>query len=146
RGTVDALAEVFDYVFADKAIPLQLKFVIGRLQIPVLKAALIDRDFFLSGEHPARQLVDALAAAAVGWVPESGETDPLYQQIDGTVRRVVAEFEADLALFRSLLAELEAFLQANQQQAEVRIEPAANDEQSKEAREAALSHADSVVH
>lgn len=31
RGTVDALAEVFDYVFADKAIPLQLKFVIGRL-------------------------------------------------------------------------------------------------------------------
>ncbi len=146
RGTVDALAEVFDYVFADKAIPLQLKFVIGRLQIPVLKAALIDRDFFLSGEHPARQLVDALAAAAVGWVPESGETDPLYQQIDGTVRRVVAEFEADLALFRSLLAELEAFLQANQQQAEVRIEPAANDEQSKEAREAALSHADGVVH
>ncbi len=146
RGTVDALAEVFDYVFADKAIPLQLKFVIGRLQIPVLKAALIDRDFFLSGEHPARQLVDALAAAAVGWVPESGETDPLYQQIDGTVRRVVAEFEADLALFRSLLAELEAFVQANQQQAEVRIEPAANDEQSKEAREAALSHADGVVH
>lgn len=146
RGTVDALAEVFDYVFADKSIPLQLRFVIGRLQIPVLKAALIDRDFFLSGEHPARRLVDALAAAAVGWAPESGETDPLYQQIDGTVRRVLAEFEADLALFRALLAELEAFLQANQQQAQVRIEPAANAEQSKEAREAALSHADKVVH
>lgn len=146
RGTVDALAEVFDYVFADKSIPLQLKFIIGRLQIPVLKAALIDRDFFLSGEHPARKLVDALAAAAVGWAPESGETDPLYRQIDGTVRRVVAEFEADLALFRTLLAELETFVQANQQQAEVRIEPAANVEQSKEAREAALTHADGVVH
>lgn len=146
RGTVDALAEVFDYVFADKSIPLQLRFVIGRLQIPVLKAALIDRDFFLSGEHPARRLVDALAAAAVGWAPESGETDPLYQQIEGTVRRVLAEFEADLALFRALLAELEAFLQANQQQAQVRIEPAAHAEQSKEAREAALSHADKVVH
>jgi len=146
RGTVDALAEVFDYVFADKSIPLQLKFVIGRLQIPVLKAALIDRDFFLSGEHPARQLVDALAAAAVGWVPESGETDPLYRQIDGTVRRVLAEFDADLGLFRSLLAELAAFMQANQLQAEVRIKPAASEEQSKEAREAALIHADGVVH
>lgn len=146
RGTVDALAEVFDYVFADKAIPLQLKFVIGRLQIPVLKAALIDRDFFLSGEHPARQLVDALAAAAVGWAPESGEADPLYRQIDGTVQRVQAEFEADLQLFRSLLAELQAFVAASQQQAEVRIKPAASEEQLKEAREAALAHADGVVH
>ncbi len=146
RGTVDALAEVFDYVFADKSIPLQLKFVIGRLQIPVLKAALIDRAFFLSGEHPARQLVDALAAAAVGWAPESGETDPLYQCIDGVVGRVLAEFEADLQLFRTLLADVQAFVQANQQQAEVRIKPAASQEQLKEAREAALVHADGVVH
>jgi hypothetical protein len=46
RGTVDALAEVFDFVFADQAIPIQMKFIIGRLQIPVLKAAMIDRDFF----------------------------------------------------------------------------------------------------
>lgn len=146
RGTVDALAEVFDYVFADKSIPLQLKFVIGRLQIPVLKAALIDRDFFLSGEHPARQLVDALAAAAVGWTPEMGESHPLYQQIDTIVKRVLAEFDHDLELFRSLLADLEAFVQANQQQVEVRIKPAASVEQLGEAREAALAHADGVVH
>jgi hypothetical protein len=65
RGTVDALAEVFDFVFADQAIPLQMKFVIGRLQIPVLKAAMIDRDFFLSTEHPARKLVDTLALASI---------------------------------------------------------------------------------
>ena len=146
RGTVDALAEVFDYVFADKSIPLQLKFVIGRLQIPVLKAALIDRDFFLSGEHPARRLIDALAAAAVGWAPEMGESDPLYQRIDTIVKRVVTEFDRDLGLFRSLLADLDAFVQANQQQAEVRIKPAASAEQLGEAREAALAHADGVVH
>ncbi len=146
RGTVDALAEVFDYVFADKSIPLQLKFVIGRLQIPVLKAAIIDRDFFLSSAHPARQLVDALAAAAVGWTPEMGETDPLYQCIDRGVKRVLAEFDHDLGLFRELLTELEAFLHANQQQAEVHIKPAAGAEQLKEAREAALAHADGVVH
>ena len=146
RGTVDALAEVFDYVFADTAIPLPLKFIIGRLQIPVLKAALIDRDFFLSGEHPARQLVDALAAAAVGWTPEMGESDPLYQRIDAIVKRVLAEFEHDLGLFLTLLADLVAFVQENQQQAEVRIEPAASAEQLREAREAALAHADGVVH
>lgn len=146
RGTVDALAEVFDYVFADKAIPLQLKYVIGRLQIPVLKAAIIDRDFFLSSTHPARQLVDSLAAAAVGWTPEMGETDPLFVCITDTVRRVLAEFEDDLDLFRSCLADFEAFLQAHAQRAEVQIRPAATQEQINEAREEALAHADGVVH
>ncbi len=146
RGTVDALAEVFDYVFADKAIPLQLKYVIGRLQIPVLKSAIIDRDFFLSSAHPARQLVDSLAASAVGWTPEMGESDPLYVCIDDTVKRILAEFEDDLDLFRQCLAHFEAFVQGHAQRAEVQIKPAASQEQLNEAREAALAHADGVVH
>ena len=146
RGTVDALAEVFDYVFADKAIPLQLKYVIGRLQIPVLKAAIIDRDFFLSSEHPARRLVDSLAAAAVGWTPEMGETDPLYRCIDATAKRVLTEFDDDLELFRQCLVEFDAFMLTHAQRAEVQIKPTATQEQQKEAREAALAHADGVVH
>ena len=146
RGTVDALAEVFDYVFADKAIPLELKYVIGRLQIPVLKAAIIDRDFFLSSAHPARRLVDSLAAAAVGWAPEMGESDPIYACINDTVKRVLAEFEDDLALFRQCLADFEAFVLAHAQHAEVQIKPAASQERLNEAREAALAHADGVVH
>ena len=110
RGTVDALAEVFDFVFADQAIPPQMKFVIGRLQIPVLKAAMIDRDFFLTDDHPARRLVDTLAAASVQWAPEKGEQDPLYQRIESTVMRVLNEFEDDLALFSELLQEFTEFL------------------------------------
>ncbi|MBK9236245.1 MAG: DUF1631 family protein [Rhodoferax sp.] len=38
-GANGTLAEVFDFVFADQAIPIQMKVVIGRLRIPVLKAA-----------------------------------------------------------------------------------------------------------
>ncbi|MBP6854422.1 MAG: DUF1631 family protein, partial [Rhodoferax sp.] len=146
RGTIDALAEVFDFVFADPAIPIQLKYVIGRLQIPVLKAAMIDRDFFLSGEHPARKLVDALAAAAVGWMPAKGESDPLYVKIQSTVLRVLNDFNNDLALFTGLLAEFEAFVGELEQQALVHIEPVAHQQGSTEAHEAALVHADEVVH
>ena len=146
RGTIDALAEVFDYVFADSAIPLQLKYVIGRLQIPVLKAAMIDRDFFLSGEHPARKLVDALAAASVAWMPDKGERDPLYAKVDSTVQRVLNEFNDDLGLFADLLAQFNAFLQETEQQAQVQIAPAATQAQSGEALELAQAHADEVVH
>ena len=146
RGTVDALAEVFDYVFADRSIPMQLKIVIGRLQIPVLKAAMLDRDFFLTPEHPARKLVDALAAASVAWMPEKGEGDLLYLRVEGTVKRVLAEFEDDLNLLGILLAEFQAFVRETEQQAQARIDPAANQEQSSEALEMALLHADEVVH
>lgn len=146
RGTIDALAEVFDFVFADPAIPVQLKYIIGRLQIPVLKAAMINRQFFLSGEHPARKLVDALAAAAVGWIPEKGESDPLYVQIGATVKRVLAEFKNDLGLFDTLLAEFDTFLQLIERAAQAHIDPVAAQQRSTEALEVALVHADDVVH
>ena len=128
RGTVDALAEVFDFVFSDPAIPLQLKYVIGRLQIPVLKAALIDREFFLSADHPARQLVDTLAMASIAWSPEKGEGDPLYQRVDNTVQRVLTEFEDDLALFSALLLDFTKFLFAVEEQVQGNIEPAVDQE------------------
>ncbi len=146
RGTVDALAEVFDFVFADQAIPIQMKFIIGRLQIPVLKAAMIDRDFFLSDQHPARRLVDTLAGASVAWAPEKGEQDPLYQRIEHTVQRVLTEFENDLSLFADLLREFTEFLFESEQQAQVRVEPVAQQEHQGESWEHALEQADELIH
>jgi hypothetical protein len=146
RGTVDALAEVFDYVFADQAIPMQMKVVIGRLQIPVLRAAMMDRDFFLSSEHPARKLVDTLASSSVAWTPEKGEEDPLYQRIEYTVQRVLHEFEDDLALFSQLLAEFTEFLFETEQQAQQQIEPVVGVQRDEEALNAALAHADEIIH
>jgi hypothetical protein len=146
RGTVDALAEVFDFVFADQAIPVQMKFVIGRLQIPVLKAAMIDRDFFLSADHPARRLVDTLASASVAWAPEKGENDPLYVRIETTVKRVLNEFEDDLDLFSELLLNFTEFLFETEQQAQGRIEPTADHERKGESFDQALAHADEIIH
>ena len=146
RGTVDALAEVFDYVFADRAIPMQMKVIIGRLQIPVLKAAMIDRDFFLSAQHPARQLVDSLAGASVAWIPAKGENDPLYVRIEHTVQRVLTEFEDDLSLFADLLKEFTEFLFETEQQARARVEPVAQKERQGESLDQALAHVDDVVH
>ena len=146
RGTVDALAEVFDFVFADQAIPMQMKVIIGRLQIPVLKAAMIDRDFFLSDEHPARRLVDTLAGASVGWAPEKGEDDPLYVRIESTVQRVLTEFEDDLDLFSDLLRDFTEFLFESEQQVQSRVEPAAQAEHQVESEEHAKAQADELIH
>jgi hypothetical protein len=146
RGTVDALSEVFDYVFNDQAIPSQLKVIIGRLQIPVLKAAMLDREFFFKEDHPARKLVDALAKASVEWVPEKGDEDPLYIRIENTVQRVLSDFEEDLALFTDLLHEFESFLFEHEQQVSARIEPQAFDAERNEQLDLGLRAADDVIH
>jgi hypothetical protein len=146
RGTLDALAEVFDFVFADQSIPKEMKIIIGRLQIPILKAAMIDRDFFLSDQHPARRLVDTLAGASVTWAPEKGESDPLYVRIESTVQRVLTEFEDDLELFVDLLRDFTEFLFESEQQASARAAPTEAFEKNGESRELALSQADELIH
>jgi hypothetical protein len=145
RGTVDALAEVFDFVFSDSNIASPLKVVIGRLQIPVLKAALMDRNFFFSQNHPARRLVDALAAAAVTWSAEKGLDDPLYLQIEATVKRILTEFDKDLALFSEVLLEFEEFLTAEDQRVKQQVQSLANAQEAEEALEAARAQVDALL-
>jgi hypothetical protein len=145
RGTVDALAEVFEFVFADQSIPPEMKVLIGRLQIPVLKAAMIDRDFFLSDQHPARRLVDTLSGASVAWAPDKGENDPLYLRVEHTVQRILTEFEDDLTLFVDLLREFTEFLFESEQQAQARVEPVARHARADELMEQARSEVDELI-
>src|SRR5207249_353453 len=42
--TIDVIALLFDYIFRDPSIPESLRRLFGRLQVPILKAALLDRD------------------------------------------------------------------------------------------------------
>ncbi|MEI8326837.1 MAG: DUF1631 family protein, partial [Betaproteobacteria bacterium] len=146
RGTVDALAEVFDFVFADPNIEPELKVLIGRLQIPVLKAALLDRKFFVSAQHPARRLINSLAGAAVAWTSDNGTQDALYLQIEATVKRVLAEFDVDVALFAQVQLEFEGFLAEAQKQAKQQVNTLANEQELEEALDAARNQVDDFLH
>ena len=82
----------------------------------------------------------------MGWNPEKGESDPLYARIHATVLQVLGGFDNDLALFRTLLAEFEGFVGDLEQLARAQIEPVAQQQDSSEVHDAALVHADEVVH
>jgi hypothetical protein len=51
--TIDIVSMMFDYILADDAIPVVIKAQIARLQIPVLKAALLDQSCFPKGHIPS---------------------------------------------------------------------------------------------
>jgi len=104
---VDAVAMLFDVVFDEAAIPDRLKAQIARLQIPVLKAAMLDRNFFSQSNHPVRRMLDAIATLAVH-LPENEAGNARMEAISQVVSRVLECFEQDIAVFDSAATELEA--------------------------------------
>ena len=115
---IDVVAMMFDYIFDDANIPAPMKALIGRLQIPLLKVAMLDKSFFSRRFHPARKLLNALAEAAVGWSDERGEHDGLYATMERTVQRVLDEFDDQISVIAEILAEFESYLEEDNRQAE----------------------------
>ncbi len=103
---VDAVATLFDVVFDDAAIPDHLKAQIARLQIPVLKAAMLDRNFFSQSNHPVRRMLDAIATLSVH-LPDNEAGHARLEVISEIVGRVVDSFEKDVSVFDIAATELE---------------------------------------
>lgn len=120
---IELVARVFDFVFQDKYISDTVKLLLSRLQIPLLKAALLDVSFFEQSDHPARKLVNTLASAAMGWQEADGQQAPLFVLIENTVKRTVSEFKDDLSLFETLSEEVEAFVKQQEEEAQRQTEP-----------------------
>ncbi|HMM47942.1 MAG TPA: DUF1631 domain-containing protein [Thiobacillaceae bacterium] len=104
---VDAVATLFDAVFDEPGVPDRLKAQIARLQIPVLKAAMLDRSFFAQQNHPVRRMLDAIAALAV-YLSDDAAGHAKLEAVAQIVGRVADSFDRDVAVFDSAAAELEA--------------------------------------
>lgn len=108
---VDLTKMLFDCVLDDNNLAIPMKALIGRLQIPVLKVAIMDQTFFANPNHPARQLLNELATAGIGWSSASElKRDKTYNKIESIVLRVTSSFNEDLTLFSNLIAELRHFV------------------------------------
>lgn len=96
---IDAVAMLFDYLFEDRIIPDHLKQLIAQLQVPVLKAAILDRGFFTNREHPARRVLDLIASLAAQPNSREGEADPLLAEVEGVIKTIVNEYDQDVGVF-----------------------------------------------
>lgn len=110
---IDIVSMLFDFILDDPHIAVSVKSLIARLQIPLLKVAIIDKEFFAKKSHPARQLLNELAYAGAEeeLLAEEEETPPVLQMIESVVTRVVEEFADDPDLFAELLAEFTQFIE-----------------------------------
>ena len=120
NDTIDVISMLFEFILDDYSLPDAMKALISRLQIPMLKVAIIDKSFFSKKVHPARRLLNTLAQAAVGW-NDTGDraNDLLYNKIESVVKRVLNDFHDDPSIFAELDDEFSAWWQQEQRGAQI---------------------------
>jgi hypothetical protein len=123
RITMDVIALLFDYIFRDPSIPDAMRRIFSRLQVPVLKAALLDRTFFSDRKHAARRLLDHLADAAIGATQNPDYELAFEQHATAVVERVCRDFEIDLGVFATADLELAVFIDEERKATEVAVKP-----------------------
>ncbi|MCP3752714.1 DUF1631 domain-containing protein [Pseudomonas sp. SBB6] len=110
EDVINLIAMLFEFILGDRNLPHSLRALIGRLQIPMLKVAVLDKSFFSRSNHPARRLLNEIATAAMGWgASDDCQRDSLYLRVEKIVQRLLSDFVDDPAIFSALLAEFLAF-------------------------------------
>lgn len=125
EDTIDLVGMLFEFILQDRNLPPQIQALVGRLQIPYLKIAILDKHLFAQKSHPARRLLDAMAEAGKSWSPESDVDNKLYDRIKTIVETVLSDFDDDLAIFEHELAGFEQFLHQHKRRAELAEQRAA---------------------
>lgn len=106
-AVINLVSMLFDYIFDDQALAPEIKALIGRLQIPFIKAAIADKSFFSDEEHEARRYLNALARAGSQWSSSQGVSDPLYCMMRESIFRVLNDYQLDAGLFARLRSDIE---------------------------------------
>lgn len=121
QDVMNLINMLFQFILDDRNLAAPMQSLLARLQIPMLKVAVVDKSFFNRSAHPARRLLNELATAALGWqAPENGlDKDPLFKKIASTVESIIADFDDDVSIFDGLLTDFVAFVEKEQRRATV---------------------------
>jgi hypothetical protein len=120
--TIDIVAWLFHTIFQDPDLSAALRAEIAKLQIPVLKVALMDKVSFSNARDPARRLLDGIASAGVG--RDAAEESRITDKVRTIIDDVVEGFDTDVNVFERQVEALESFLQEEEERALARAREA----------------------
>jgi len=109
--TVELVAMLFEQIGRQLHHGPHARSLLDDLQLPMLRLAVTDRDFFEQQEHPARRLLGAVAEAADDWLdgPDGEADQQLTSRLNQLVERARRE-PPSAGLYTSLLADIEHHL------------------------------------
>src|SRR6187402_658497 len=109
-AALDVVAKLFEHVTRDTAMPGTVRAELARLRIATLRCAQVAPGFLVNRLHPARRLLDAIGACAIGLDEAAPPDDPSVKAIATAVHVVLNDFDADPAPFERSAIALEEHL------------------------------------
>ena len=112
RATIEIVALLFQSILTEERIPSAVRVWFARLQMPVLRVAVTEPDFFATVDHPARRLIDRMGSCVMGFDASSRAIgDILEKEIKRVVQVVEAYPDTGRRVFQTVLVEFEKFLE-----------------------------------
>lgn len=113
RATIEIVALLFQAILQEERLPASIRVWFARLQMPVLRVAVSEPDFFATTSHPARVLIDRMGACVMGFVSGGqAHDDALHREIKRIVQVVEAYPDTGRRVFQTVLTEFERFLES----------------------------------
>jgi hypothetical protein len=111
RATIEIVAMMFQSILTEDRLPASVRVWFARLQMPVLRVAVSEPDFFATIDHPARRLIDRMGACVMGFDTAAQVVgDTLEKEIKRVVQVVEAYPDTGRRVFQTVLVEFEKFL------------------------------------
>ncbi len=109
KATIEIVALMFQSILAEERIPAVVRVWFARLQMPVLRVAIAEPEFFGSLQHPARRLIDRMGSCVLGFdVTVSGGA--MEAEIKRVVQVIEQYPETGRRVFQLVYDEFEKFL------------------------------------
>ncbi len=111
KATIEIVALMFQAILQEDRIPPAIRVWFARLQMPVLRVALAEPDFFGTASHPARQLIDRMGSCVMGFDASGIQGSALEKEIKRVVQVIEQYPETGKRVYELVYAEFQKFLQ-----------------------------------
>ena len=136
---IDVVCLIFEYILEDPQLPASAKASLARLQIPFLKVAMIDQEFFAVKGHPARNLLNTMAHAAIGIDETTDSDNAILRKIHAITETILNDFTDNVELFAKLEEDFDAFMQMLNAQEQAALDEIESRQQERESEVLAKS-------
>ncbi|MBS0509481.1 MAG: DUF1631 domain-containing protein [Proteobacteria bacterium] len=110
KAIIEVVALMFQSILNEDRIPPAVRVWFARLQVPVLRVALAEPEFFSDLAHPARQLIDRMGSCVLGFDASAIQGGALEAEIRRIVQVIEQYPETGKRVFELVFDEFEKFL------------------------------------
>ena len=110
KAVIEVVALMFQAILQEERIPSTVRLWVARLQMPVLRVALAEPDFFSTLDHPARMLLDRMGSCVMGFDASGIDGSALETEVKRVVQVIEQYPETGRRVYQLVYEEFQTFL------------------------------------